>query len=235
MAVVSHRARLIYVAVPKIACTSIKSAFWRLETQSEDPSPGAAQGDPAPPPRKISIHQRPGYKTLSFARVDAPPEGYEKVLVVRDPLARTLSAWRNKVGYEIFRKRSGEVEDLENALLPLDPTFPEFVRNYEAYRKHSRPARVHTEELSYHVGPDLGWYDAVFRLEELDAFVDHVSARCGAPFALDRMNESGAGKPGFTLDETEIALLRRHLAADYALLSDYYDFDTAIARLVSAA
>lgn len=238
MAIVSHRARLLYISVPKVACTSIKSAFWALEHPGRR-APSILRKSLTKlglrkPARVPGIHQRSGYETLSFARVKLPPEGYSKVVVVRDPLSRLISAWRDKVTVENFRRRNGEIHELQNALLPLNPTFSEFVHNYDKYRKCSRPARVHTELLSYHIGHDLQWYDRVFKLEDLSAFTQYVSNRLGEHFDLRRLNESASLNREFKIEDEDVAILRDLLAADYELLGNCYIFDESVARLRSA-
>ena len=65
MSVVSHRARLVYVVVPKAACTSVKTILYDLDVGGDRrPKQGLRDrllGRPAPAP--TSIHQIDGYVT----------------------------------------------------------------------------------------------------------------------------------------------------------------------------
>lgn len=240
MAVISHEARLVYVPVPKIACTSVKTMFYEL-ANPDGPRLGlrgrlrAALGGA---PRPLRIHHQPGYATLRFTRVAAAvgpiPQGYVKVALVRDPLARLRSAWGNKVGRAIFAAR-GEIEDVENEELPLDPSFSQFLRGFEGYRRVSRAARAHTEPLRWHLGPDLGWYDHVFRMEDMDAFAAFVSERVGRPVRPPRKNEGGAPSRPATLEPGDEDRLRALLSDDYALLDGVYDVERALAAVARRA
>ena len=237
MAVLSHEFRVLYHDVPKVACTTLKTFFWE-----------AAHGRPFAPtarervagrlglgrPRHRSIHHVPGHLTRSFARVPPPPEGYARIAVVRDPAARLHSAWRSKVSVRVFRTR-GESEDLHNAFVPVDPSFGDFVDHFEAYREHSRAARVHTHPYAWHLGPDITAFDAVFRLEDLDRLRDWLEERGGRPTAFPRRNETGHDDRPNGLDAGQLARLAALTAPDYRWLGGLYDAESGIARFAAPA
>jgi hypothetical protein len=228
MSVVSEKTRIFYVVVPKAACTSIKMTFLELAGGAAVPPLSLTDkllGRRVPKPR--SVHQIDGYITAEFGTGAPPPAGFARISVVRDPLARLHSAWSNKVGSTVFGLR-GELEALQAAGLPLDPSFGAFLENYARYRETSRPAAIHTRPLRWHLGDDLGWYDRVFKLEKLGAFEAYVSERAGRPVRVPRENPSAAVTRPLEFGSRHVDLARKILADDYALLAGHYDFDTAL-------
>lgn len=230
MAVVSHKARLLYVVVPKAACTSVKRLFLELDGGSLEAPPlgflDRLRGKTPLGPR--SVHQIEGYITRPFSEVGAVPEGYARITVVRDPLARLHSAWTNKADTATFARR-GELERLTAAGLSTAPSFGAFLDDFERYRDISSPVNVHTRPMRWHLGDEPGWYDKVFRMEEMAEFEAWVGARAGSPVRLTRDNRSaGEARPlGFEPHHADVA--RRLLADDYALLAGCYDFDESLA------
>jgi hypothetical protein len=229
MSVVSRRARLVYVVVPKAACTIVKTMLYDLDVGGDRrPKQGLRDrllGRPAPGP--TSIHQIDGYVTRPFDSAGVP-EGFARFAVLRDPLSRLHSAWSNKTGSGPFEQR-GETGAILAAGLPVDPTFGEFLEGYERYRALSVPAAVHTRPLRWHLGDDLGWFDRLFRLEAIADLEPWVSERAGVPVRLARENRGAPAGRALGLEDHHIDLARRILADDYALLAGLYDFGSGLA------
>lgn len=152
MPVISHPLHLVYFDIPKVACTSLKVLMWELDngapfrTRQEMTRLDRVRrrlGMDTAPRVSGSIHYVPGYQTWSFARVQTLdlPEGYDRITVLRDPIARISSAWTNKMSQDVFAARD-EVEDLHNEGLSDAPGFGAFIDNFERYRDISRPVRV---------------------------------------------------------------------------------------------
>lgn len=242
MPVISHKLRLVFYDVPKVGCTSIKTALWEIENdrpfrQAKDLSRlerlrrriGLDRG-PAMP----GIHNIDGYRTMSHARAQgvAVPEGYLRVTMVRDPAARLYSAWINKAAQTVFAQR-GELEDLRNETLPLDPSFADLLDRFAAYRRVSRPVRVHTEPYAWHLGPDLAAYDRVFRLEDMAGFEAFLSERAGRAVRMPRRNSTETIRREARIEPRHAEVLRRLTAADYAWTGEHYDRDAGIERLMA--
>lgn len=237
MAVTNHSTRVFYAVVPKVACTSIKTMFWELDTGRDASARPLAQKlreKLTGRSESLAIHHVDGYVTRKFTRRGPVPEGYARICVIRDPLDRLRSAWNNKVGARIFAQR-GETEDVLNEDLDLEPSFGFYLEHLERYRLVSRPSRVHTENFAWHIGPDLGWYDRVFRLEQIAELEDYLSERAGRPVHVPIRNKGGGAPRPLDLEPRHIEIARRLLAEDYALLRDYYDFDRAAEALRARA
>lgn len=225
MAVLSEAARVLYVVVPKAACTSLKTTFRQLA--GDPPRPGVVARLLGRAPVRRSVHQVAGYRTLPFESVTPPPARYEKITAVRDPIARLQSAWSNKVCASAFAAR-GEIEAIRAQGLSIDPSFAEFLENIETYRAISVPAQAHTRPFVWHLGPDLGWYDHVFRIEQMPTLEAYLSSRVGRPITVPRENRSDSSARPLDFEARHVDLLRRLLADDYRLLDGLYSFDEGL-------
>lgn len=232
--------RLAYTPIPKVACSSIKRAVYELMF-----------GEPFSPSH-LRVRLKGGrvhgvLPSLPFdAGAFAKLEGFWTFAVIRDPAERILSVWADKVaggktGPRLAvpaprnpvrnaalklrearhrRRNAGTVGDL-----PLEPSLDDFVLHLDAYRAGFQVIEHHTQPMAWHLGPDLAAYDAVYRLNEIDALQQALSERVGRPVTIPHVNASKAKlKPRLDQlsDEAFTALMDR-LASDYALLSRYFD------------
>ena len=196
MAIDCEITRTVYHAVPKVACTSLKTLFWTLNHEGqpvplEERAANLLRRLRGRPPRPLGIHHRPGYETVSFDTARPVPRGHESFALVRDPLARLKSAWSNKVTSERFEHRE-EDRAIERAGLPLEPSFAEFIENYEAYRSLSGAARDHTEHYPVYLGPSRASVHRLFRMEAMAELEAWLSARSGRTITVPRENRTAA-------------------------------------------
>ncbi|WP_209509861.1 MULTISPECIES: sulfotransferase family 2 domain-containing protein [unclassified Ruegeria] len=233
MAIVSRVLKAVYFDITKVGSSSLKETFWELDHGEPFKGRGIKRvvnnlhwrlaSAKLIPPR--NIHEQDGYRTQIFSKA-VVPEGYTTFTLVRDPVARIRSAWRDKVHRNQFRWRNEEM-DIENEDLPLDPTFGEFIDHFNEYRAVSRPVRVHTTPYSWHLGNDISLFDHVFRLEAVEEMNAFLSNRLGRPFPVQHVNKSGAGRRDNTLTPRQIDALLQITQEDYSLLGDIYDIKMA--------
>lgn len=239
MPIISHRLRLVYFDIPKVACTSLKTLFWEIENGRDFPGRNASRISRAVArlsgrkPLPNSIHECEGYMTWSFERSRelAIPDGYDWMTVLRDPIARLHSGWSNKANDKTFAGRN-ELEDLRNDGLCTAPSFAEFIRHFERYQAVSRPVRVHTHPYAWHLGPDLMAFAHRFRIEELDGLQGFLSERAGARVELPWRNRSDAVRDAVELGPAEIDKLIALTRGEYAWLGGLYDQEEGLARLM---
>src|SRR5215204_3870755 len=162
MPVICEQLRLAYFPVPKVACTSLKSYFFRINNRADFTR--FKVGD-----RHVTIHHVPGYAEEAFR-----PEfrdrfsGYERIAIVRDPLDRLTSAFRNKVAKARLLERDADAVRLcQIEGLASDPDLETFLLNVERYARLSTEIKHHTISQRHFLGEDLGFYDRVFRLEDV--------------------------------------------------------------------
>ncbi|MEO1313074.1 MAG: hypothetical protein AAFV27_04260 [Pseudomonadota bacterium] len=73
-----------------------------------------------------------------------------------------------------------------------------------------------------YLGPDLGYFDKIYRIEESGALAADLSARIGRPVTFGRHQTSGPKFRPEDLSPAARTALMRYLEPDYALLSAYY-------------
>ncbi len=245
MAIVSPRLQIVYYDVTKVASTSMKLLLYEVEAgrpHAVAPPLRGWRGRLAaltgrPTGGVPRIHAVPWLVTTPFdpeAGRDVQKEGntgLHRLALVRDPIERLHSAWRNKVHSRQISARPAEHAALEAEGLPLDPSFGTLIDHFERYRALSRPAWLHTTPMAWHLGPDLSHFDSVHPLERLDALMAFLSGRAGRCLSLPRANESGPAGRDAALTAAQVDRLREITAPDYALLGGLYDPEAAIAKL----
>jgi len=136
--VVDDRYKVLYCYVPKVACTNLKRVFLLLtgKMNSTDPLDLSA----ADVHGRFDKHLR-YLDELPAAGVKYRLKNYKKVLFVRDPLERLLSAYRNKFlqkGNDYFKEKFGrkivklyrENPSEKSLTNGHDVQFPEFVQYF---------------------------------------------------------------------------------------------------------
>ena len=235
MAIICDRARTVYFPVPKAACTSLKALFWEINH-------GRAW------PRKLSwsarvrrklglsifgetLQTEVGYRTENFDPGIVIPPDYERIAVVRDPLARLHSAWSNKVNRKMF-ERHHEVEKLGSLGLSSSPTFAEFVEHFDEYRSQSIPVARHTGGFTQYLGDDLDWFTHVFPIERLQDLEAYLQERTKYDVRIPIRNKGRPEVRAKSLNTGHRDMLAVILADDYRLLANFYSLDEAIGKFV---
>lgn len=233
MAIICDRARTVYFPVPKAACTSLKALFWEINHGRSWPRKLSWS---ARVRRKLGIsivgetlQTEVGYRTENFDPGIVLPPDYERVAVVRDPLARLHSAWSNKVNRKMF-ERHHEVEKLGSLGLSNSPTFAEFVEHFDEYRSNSVPVARHTGGFTQYLGEDLDWFTHVFPIERLQDFEAYLRKRTNENIHIPVRNRGRSDVRAKRLDARHKDMLAVILADDYRLLSNFYSLDDAIGQ-----
>jgi hypothetical protein len=212
--VILDKQKLTYVAVPKVACTSIKTMFFSVENDF--------------PFRRFSangrdFHIHTVYPSVTFDRLPQPRiAGHTRLAVVRDPIRRFLSCYSNRVVNlrNLSQKAAGP--RLAAAGLPPDPDLPTFVANLEAYAAAVPDIHHHALPQVDFLGSDPAFYARVFGMGELDAFlaeVERVTGRSG--LVIPRLQTGGPKIEPDALSATERAKLVQFYAADTAIYGRY--------------
>ena len=236
MPIKSESLKLYYYDVPKIACTSLKTLFRNLDVAKRDRVQHKLKSNVARVVNRFgliklpvapSIHQIPGYQAKSWKVAAPPPGGYETLVVLRDPVSRIHSAWKNKVKQSVFSTRD-ELEDLANDGLSPNPDFGTFIDFFEQYRIISRAARVHTYPYSWHLGEDLDFFDHVFKLEEFEGLISFLSEKAGIELTVPYKNRSERDGRDDRLNPGQIEKLRLITAGEYKWTKGLYSFDSGL-------
>lgn len=214
MAAILPQAQLAYFFVPKVACTSMKSMFFEVEN-------GWPFRDFSVSGRVRNIHGVYGtamFRDLDLSRYD----GLTRVALVRDPVARIVSCYRNRIGGKDLLSRPEAAAGLAEYDLSPRPSLSEFVARLRRYRKASRVIRHHSHPLSTHLGTDPAYFHKLYPLREIDAFAADIRARTGSEAELPHLQTVGSGETVADLSPAETARIKELYAEDYTLFGQWF-------------
>ncbi|MBN9673149.1 sulfotransferase family 2 domain-containing protein [Roseibium aggregatum] len=230
MAVELKNHNIVYFPMPKVACTSLKMLFFQInegrifEIYKEDG-------------KLMHIHNA-AYGSPSFW--DVKHKDYEnmiRIALIRDPVARLLSAYSNRVRYH--RELSEQRIDLDLAKklgVGPNPSPDEFFNNLEKYRILSSSIKHHTDPATTFLGPDLTYFQKIYRIEELDKLTRFLSDTVQQDLVLGREQTGGQKVKFMELERQARKNLTQYCLGDYALMKDYYQIPSEISgRFPSAA
>jgi hypothetical protein len=185
------RQKLVFLATPKTASTSIETAL----------SPMAAVIVLRPAHLKHTNAQKYHRQVAPFLG-DGKGETFVTTALMREPTS-WLSSWYR------YRQRDGEVPEKTTR----DMSFDDFVLGY-CRADQPEFARVGAQ-ATFLTPQGHRPVDYIFRYERMDLFVGFLEKRLGTPIKLPVENVSPAGEP--TLSPAVEAALRLHCARDFAL------------------
>ncbi|MEL6916044.1 MAG: sulfotransferase family 2 domain-containing protein [Pseudomonadota bacterium] len=188
--------RITYVSAPKCACSALKMYFFHVE-----------HGRPWRPyrrlGRKVSIHRVYPSRPFTAGLTRAAAEHF-RIAVVRDPVARLVSTFVNKVASGLLAANAFVRAALAALGASARPGFEEFVARLGLYRRVSPMIDQHARPMVDFLGSDAGWYDHIVDISDIDTIDAVVRARVtrgSLPARIHRKNESAAGdKPAVAPD-----------------------------------
>lgn len=201
-----------YRYVAKAGCTSVKRLLYQLETGSSYDG-ASARGT------VHSFFRSPRYaKSIDSAEY--------KFVVVRDPVARFMSAYSNRVRHHSELSPdyiAGSHPKLLDEIPVFNPGIGQFIDFFDQYCEIA-PIRHHTRPLvSYLNGEGLSGFDDVIPLAELDLLPEKLAARVGTDVGvIGRFQSRGRKVPLKELSETQVSWIIDRYRDDYALLGDFF-------------
>ncbi len=211
----SDKHKLAYFSVPKAACTTLKRVIFQVDEGR--PFRMADQGGTA-------LHR--SFPTQDYSASTMQGLGdHWKFTVIRDPARRILSAYNNKIGIWSARiARALKRPDRRDALLAdgieEHPSLDAFLLNIDAYRRHFKSIRHHTDLHQVFLGPDLSAFDQIYRIEEMEDLRQELSRRVGRNVKFPQANTSTTKAEPATQAARDA--LMDYVASDYAYLSRFY-------------
>ena len=153
--------QLIYIPIPKNACSTIKHALYEIEYGKEFDYDWANEWG------YEDIHDY--YKKRNHAfmgknTLDSNPKTI--FTVIRDPVKRLISCYRNRV--VDLRDLEKSKPALHQRGLPLEPDLNTFVLRLEEYRQANKIIEHHSRPQYEFLGNGLAYIGKVFPLRRMD-------------------------------------------------------------------
>lgn len=205
------KARIVYTPVPKCACSSVK--YFIFECERGMPYSPETNGNGR------DIHQF--YNTWKIITKEyAFTDNWLKVLIVREPVQRFISCFRDKV---LSRKvLFSSKDELAKHTLPANPNFDVFVDNLERYRSLNQNIKHHTNPIAvFAKSPDF--YDVVLNINELNRLSVLVADRSDCN--IKRMPHNNKTRNSIDVEgisQQTVEKIRQFYAQDYKRYGRYF-------------
>lgn len=205
---------LAYVSIPKVACTSIKYTFYNILMGAD------YTHDKKIDPEK-DIHWYFNGKSQEVG------EFKDRVLVIRDPIDRFLSAYSNRVTHHWELSRGFLSQRYPRKMykdIIFNPGLGQFIEFFDSYNKFSS-IEWHTRPISKFVNNDISLFNHIFSISSLSDFENLLSIRIGRPVSFSRHQSGGKKFSVKDLDSDQLDNLLHRYRDDYELLADFYSPD----------
>jgi hypothetical protein len=189
--------RYVYVEVPKAGCGTMKATLGGLEAARNNP--GMVERFQDAPHNRLAATPfvRPFQLPEDMLEEVLTSPDYRRFTVVREPAARALSGFLEKVGQGL--KQSEPIvealhEQTGRDIEPADITLAQFLGVIGALP--SRKQDPHWRRQADHIGLGIIDYDAIVHLEDLDASWDLIGELTRTPDLRGEFfcrNSTGAG------------------------------------------
>lgn len=211
VAIIVDKIRLAYFPAPKVACTSVKYMFYKLEN-------GRDFVDGVRNSAMFHIHSYYGSSPFSAAPLDRL-SAHDRICIVRDPIKRFLSCYSNRV---LFHRELSEhhlsPEAIAAGAVP-DPSLELFTERLKIYRKHSPSIRHHTDPQIHFLGPDPEFYARIYQMSELDELASDLSLKSGMQLDLPHAQTGGEKIDPRALSAETLDRIRDFYRKDYEAYS----------------
>ena len=198
--------KLVYYPVAKNANSSAKLFFLRHLKIDKN---YYFLGDKVP---EYEFHQNDKYKNLDqnynlvnfipsytpFEKIDAD----EKCCIIRDPLKRFISAYKNRILYH---------KDVAFQNLDIDEIIEKLENNLFDNR--------HFLPQSYWLGDDLKYFTIVSNISNMETFINGVNNFFQSKIDFPRIQTGGVGE-NIDLTNSQITKLKKIYYSDYDLIGD---------------
>lgn len=200
-----------YYPVPKVACTSIKNEFYRIENNKDFEQ------------SKYGLHIHEYWN-----RTDTENENIDYIFtVVRDPIKRFLSAYSNRV---IYHKELSESYISKMAPENIDiidifnPGLGQFIDDFDKYQQI--PTIDHHCQPLSRLFSNVENIDYWFKLEDISQLESELTTKFNEPVKFKRVQTGGKKIPIQDLSVNQLDFLIEYYRRDYELLAGIYSLDS---------
>nr|WP_225612184.1 sulfotransferase family 2 domain-containing protein [Paracoccus sp. PAR01] len=145
-----------------------------------------------------------------------------RIILVRDPLQRLLSAYSNRVVHHHERSPGKAQKQLTEHDLAPNPSLQEFIAKLPQYARAVETINHHMRSLVDYAGGGAGYYSRIYRMLAIGDMVSDISAVVGRLLTLARL-QTGGPKIGIdALGSQDINTLLDFDAEDYRVFGGYF-------------
>jgi hypothetical protein len=206
--------QLIYIPIPKNACTSIKHALHEIEFGKRFNADLPEFSDY----REHHDYYKKRPDAFTGLNVLQKQEQAFRFALVRDPVRRLLSCYRNRV-IDLGDLESSRSK-LERLGLPLRPGLNTFVKNLADYRRVNNGIEHHSRPQARFLGGSLEYLDRVYRLEEMPELIAMLR-QYKPDLEMRRRKTGGTNVTLADLSKEALQQVIDFYREDYELLADH--------------
>ena len=207
----AHTHKIAYFPIPKSGSSSISQLLYHIingEPYTKDTTDDAS----------VNIHQyfNAGQCELSLDKYD----DYFKFTVVRDPIKRFVSAYRNRIVHHNDLKETLKIMNIYNQI----PRINHFAMELEDFILRDQSTEIHFEPISKRFGKTFDIIDQVIPIEKLSTLPQILSNKAQIP-EDSKLPHVQTGGPSFSINDLSKEALEKLIIFykdDYELLADYY-------------
>ena len=188
---VSDKYKMLYCAIPKIACTNWKRIFLILSGNVDETDPMKLK---SPDVHGILDSKVSHLSDFSPEEIKYRIQNYYNFMFTREPFERLLSAYRNKLlnNNIVFRKHFGKTivrkyrlnATMKDVLAGKGVTFLEFVQ-YLVDPTREEPLNAHWEKMTNMCHPCLIRYDYIGDMNNINKDATHILDKVGASSVVE--------------------------------------------------
>ncbi len=203
-----------YFSVPKCASSSLKYYFFEIQNGFAFRK-FRANG--------VTYHEHSFFRALPYARaVEGTRDDWFKVAVIRDPIARFLSCYSNRVVHrKVLTRNEIGAEDSERGLVQ-DPDLSNFVRFFERYREINGDVAWHSQPLRFFLGGTPEYFGRLYTPADLGQLREDVAARTERHAELPWVKTEGPKLRRDDLSAAEVAKIEKLFEDDYEVFGKYF-------------
>ena len=218
----SFNSSFLYIPVPKIACTSMKTFFYEIKHGTSFPSEEHRE-------KYKHIHKwsksqlyHEWHKKPLIQNKDLLNSAF-KFCIVRDPIDRVLSCYKSRV---VYHKNLHNINSqlLQNANLRVEPDLNFFIDHLDEYMTVHSGIKHHARSIIDYLGPDPKFYDAIYDISEINntLYPCLLTKTSNIDFKIKNLQSSSNISSPSNLSASQIDRLQQLYHTDYKIYGDYF-------------